>query len=101
MVLFNLKEKRVCLSLKSQTLFEPVDSAYKNTLYAGVACSTVRLLCRRRPTSKLCLLSQVKVPISPMGDAHLRNYIYHSFLKLSIIFYKKYQKSQSTLMNNL
>ena len=42
------------------------------------------------PTSKLCLLQQVKVPISPMGDAHLRKYIYHNVIPLSSIFVRIY-----------
>ena len=39
-------------------------------------------------TSKLCLLLQVKVPISPMGDAHLRYHIYHNKEGLSSFFVK-------------
>ena len=37
-----------------------------------VARPTIRLLCRRRPTSNLSLASRVQVPIPPMGAAHLR-----------------------------
>ena len=61
-----------------------------HNMYAGVARSTIRLPGRRWPTSKLCLLLRVKVPITPMGDAHLLHYLYHSPNAMSRFFCKNY-----------
>ena len=61
-----------------------------HNMYAGVARSTIRLPGRRWPTSKLCLLLRVKVPITPMGDAHLLFYLYHSAKAMSRFFCKNY-----------
>ena len=82
-------KKEAVLIAKDQTASKPVISAY-TIWYAGVARSTVRLLGRRRPTSKLCLFLRVKVPITPMGDAHLLIYVYHKSRQMSRTFCKKY-----------
>ena len=83
------EKKEAVLIAKDQTASKPVISAY-TIWYAGVARSTVRLLGRRRPTSKLCLFLRVMVPITPMGDAHLLIYVYHKSRQMSRTFCKKY-----------
>ncbi len=82
-------KREAVLIAKDQTASKPVVSAY-TIWYAGVARSTVRLLGRRRPTSKLCLFLRVMVPITPMGDAHLLIYVYHKRKQMSRTFCKKY-----------
>ncbi len=94
------QKKETVLIAKDQTASKPVISAY-TIWYAGVARSTVRLLGRRRPTSKLCLFLRVKVPITPMGDAHLLIYVYHKSRQMSRTFCKKYIGLRQTNMGVL
>ena len=84
------KEKAVCHFLESQTALEPVVSAYTTRCTLVLPAQHPGHNAAGWPTSKLCLLLQVMVPISPMGDAHLRYYIYHTPATLSRNFCKKY-----------
>ena len=72
-----------------------------HNMYAGVARSTIRLPGRRWPTSKLCLLLRVKVPITPMGDAHLLYYLYHKPKAVSRFFCKNYLYFSASLCRKM
>ncbi len=83
------KEKTACQLIRGSDCLQTGCFRLHN-MYAGVARSTLRLPGRRWPTSKLCLLLRVMVPITPMGDAHLLFYLYHSEKAMSRFFCKNY-----------